>query len=322
VALAGVVAVWIWAAARTVDVASSLAFGLLIMGSAGLVGGIIGLLFGIPKTRSDPGSVGPSPADNAAKLLADPNRRSGYDANTNLEQISDWLTKIIVGVSLTELPTIRAEFHKAATYLGDGFVTTGPQGAAAAAPLAAALILVYGLTGGFLAGYLLTRIFLQGAFERLHQVERQNVKLRRDKESTQAVSQKQAQIYTDLYNFEKQGFRDAIRQIRELFKAPINKKNPALWAYLAAAHGQAYRWEDRRDDKDPEKAKLLYQHRKEAFEAARQAIALQNAWKPALQLLWNPNHETKAAGTAAKEENDLELFYDFPEFKKLLGDGN
>ena len=31
----------------------------------------------------------------------------GIGANTNLEQISDWLTKIIVGVSLTQLASIK-----------------------------------------------------------------------------------------------------------------------------------------------------------------------------------------------------------------------
>jgi hypothetical protein len=59
-----------------------------IAATAFLIGGIVGLLFGIPRTVQ--GSA-PSTED----------RR--YEGNTNLEQISDWLTKIIVGIGLVQI---------------------------------------------------------------------------------------------------------------------------------------------------------------------------------------------------------------------------
>jgi len=66
------------------------AFGtaLAIAGAAGLIGGIIGFLFGIPRTvQGTSGATGDTQ----------------YQGNTNLEQVSDWLTKIIVGVGLVQI---------------------------------------------------------------------------------------------------------------------------------------------------------------------------------------------------------------------------
>src|SRR4051794_2430267 len=53
--------------------------------AAGAIGGVTGFLFGIPKARSDVNSAGT-------------NAGGQFKPNTNLEQISDWLTKTIVGV--------------------------------------------------------------------------------------------------------------------------------------------------------------------------------------------------------------------------------
>jgi hypothetical protein len=60
--------------------------GLLVAGSSGAVGGIVGFLFGIPR----------SPQETSGA-------NTQYQANTNLEQVSDWLTKILVGVGLVQL---------------------------------------------------------------------------------------------------------------------------------------------------------------------------------------------------------------------------
>ena len=59
-----------------------------IAGAAGLTGGIVGFLFGIPHTIQG---------------TATPTDGPQYQGNTNLEQVSDWLTKIIVGVGLVEI---------------------------------------------------------------------------------------------------------------------------------------------------------------------------------------------------------------------------
>ena len=86
--------------------ASTLPSACSLMGGAALVGGVVGLLFGIPKSVSDP-AVAPIPPklDTVAgdSDAPDTRARSSYAVNTNLEQISDWLTKIMVGVGLTQV---------------------------------------------------------------------------------------------------------------------------------------------------------------------------------------------------------------------------
>jgi membrane protein YqaA with SNARE-associated domain len=77
-----------WAAALIV-----LGAGLFLAGAATVTGSLVGFMFGVPRYRR---------ADREAQA-AD----QGTTApNTNLEQISDWLTKIIVGVGLTQIPQI------------------------------------------------------------------------------------------------------------------------------------------------------------------------------------------------------------------------
>ncbi len=56
--------------------------------SAYFAGGLVGFLFGIPRTGQVPASS---------------KRSAPYQANTNLEQVSDWLTKIIVGIGLVQV---------------------------------------------------------------------------------------------------------------------------------------------------------------------------------------------------------------------------
>ena len=77
--------------------------------------------------------------------------------NTNLEEISDWLTKIIVGVTLVELPALLARLGQAAKLIA------GSLGGDSRISFAYAVMMYFSVTG-FLGGYLLTRLYLQTAF--------------------------------------------------------------------------------------------------------------------------------------------------------------
>ena len=77
--------------------------------------------------------------------------------NTNLEQISDWLTKIIVGVTLVESKEVLDHVSNAAHMMA------GSLGGENSVSFAYA-ILVYFSFSGLLGSYLLTRLFLQRAF--------------------------------------------------------------------------------------------------------------------------------------------------------------
>ncbi|MBQ0957910.1 hypothetical protein KAK06_02960 [Ideonella sp. 4Y11] len=88
---------------------------------------------------------------------------SSLSVNTNLEQISDWLTKIIVGVSLVEADTLLIKMQAAAAFMAKSMGNA--EDSAPAESLALAL-LVYFLATGLLGSYLLTRLFLQEALNR------------------------------------------------------------------------------------------------------------------------------------------------------------
>ena len=145
---------------------------LLILGTSGLTGGTLGFLFGIPRTLQGDTKVStqpeqpPSGADPPTKPLTttSSNAISDYGANTNLEQISDWLTKILVGVGLTQLTEIKAGVADVVAFVAPAL---GP--ATYAGPFAASLML-FGLILGFLFGYLWTRLFLIGAFRQADRI--------------------------------------------------------------------------------------------------------------------------------------------------------
>ena len=116
------------------------------------VGVASGFLFGIPRT-----------------VQSDGQGTAGFEqrVNTNLEQISDWLTKILVGLGLSQLGNLPSKLQETAGYIAEGMGNT------AAHRVYACGIMVYFSVVGFIGGYLLTRIFLPRLFyhaqERLQQ---------------------------------------------------------------------------------------------------------------------------------------------------------
>jgi hypothetical protein len=143
------------------DGASVFAVGCLIAIACLLVGVLLGFLFGIPRTlqQGDHLNNSASTADPpSAKDTA--RRRRTYQVNTNLEEISDWLTKIIVGVGLTELRSVPRLLSALVAYFAPGL------GLPPKARVVAAALIIFYLVCGFLAGYLITRLFLAGAFSR------------------------------------------------------------------------------------------------------------------------------------------------------------
>jgi|GEM_PF-2204821 len=142
------------------QVFSVIATGILVAGASFVIGGFLGFLFGIPRTlQSDRPLVSPTHINGASQEASDHSNTSlEYRANTNLEQISDWLTKILVGVGLTQIGHLPAALQTLGSSLAPGL------GNAKDSPSFAVVILLYFLVGGFLPGYLLTRLLLPGAF--------------------------------------------------------------------------------------------------------------------------------------------------------------
>ena len=99
---------------------ASMATGTLVAAAAMLVGCLLGFLFGIPRTLQGEGGTEET-ADGGKGGVR-------YEANTNLEQISDWLTKILVGVGLTQLSSAGEKLSALADFIAPGLaVSSAPR---------------------------------------------------------------------------------------------------------------------------------------------------------------------------------------------------
>jgi len=130
-----------------------------IVAVASLIGGgFVGFLFGVPRTLSQNGQEN------------DPSS-SAIQANTNLEQISDWLTKILVGVSLTQIKAILSAINTLTGILAPGF---GDPNLSEPKPSSISLtlgILTYFTICGFFLGYLWARLYLPSQFVKADSLE-------------------------------------------------------------------------------------------------------------------------------------------------------
>jgi tetratricopeptide (TPR) repeat protein len=130
-------------------------------------GFVVGFLFGVPRVVEDGTARSPALDERARASAA----RHRLAVNTNLTQISDWLTKIIVGVGLVELKQIPDHLARAGDYIGRALQPQATQANAETPSLAmyapvAASVVVFFTALGFLAGYLLTRMYFSPAFGR------------------------------------------------------------------------------------------------------------------------------------------------------------
>ena len=119
------------------------ALSAVLWGMAALGAGfVVGFLFAVPRV---------SELGSAARLKI----------NNNLVEVSDWLTKIIVGLGLIHLSRLPGYLERAGYYVGRGL----RAGVASPVPeqFAAGLLLYFAVLG-FLAGYLVTRLALGPAF--------------------------------------------------------------------------------------------------------------------------------------------------------------
>lgn len=124
---------------------SILALSALVSACAFSGGALLGFLFGIPQYFARQGSS------------ADPAKAS-YQPNTNLTQVSDWLTKIIIGVGLVQFGQLARSIGRLGDSLSSSF-----GGEPMGKPYGIAVVVGYFLIG-FLSSYLYTRLRLQWAF--------------------------------------------------------------------------------------------------------------------------------------------------------------
>lgn len=128
---------------------------LLLAGAAVTFGGLVGFVFGIPRSANADSGTGKGDRDKERE-------GSGYRPNTNLEQISDWLTKILVGAGLTQLTVfpekLQTLFEYAAGQMGDC--------GGCSSSIYAGSVIIFFFVSGFMYAFLWTRLNLAREMKR------------------------------------------------------------------------------------------------------------------------------------------------------------
>jgi hypothetical protein len=113
---------------------SVLTTGVLFAGAFLALGSLAGFLFGIPYANQQQNTG--QQVEGETAVMAEPTRQADernlrlYRPNTNLEQISDWLTKILVGVGLVQLTQVPDAPRSAVTTPALGTWSVDPFGVA------------------------------------------------------------------------------------------------------------------------------------------------------------------------------------------------
>lgn len=116
-----------------------------------LAGGALGFLFGIPKSNQGQAA----PLSQAGK----PQPQAAYTqrVNTSLEEVSDWLTKLLLGIGLVQLQKVPELLRSYSKIMGaDNWAMANSEGFGIG-------VIVYFSILGFLGFYLMTRLYLQRA---------------------------------------------------------------------------------------------------------------------------------------------------------------
>jgi hypothetical protein len=116
-------------------------------GASFLVGAVLGFLFGYPQPVAVQSGVAPK-------------SEAYFALNSNLSQVSDWLTKILIGIGLVQLGVLASNVREAGSFIGD------QMGGVAGGEAIGIATIVYFLLTGLLLGYLWTAFTLGTELEK------------------------------------------------------------------------------------------------------------------------------------------------------------
>lgn len=155
------------------SVISTSGCGLLLGGASFAGGGFLGFIFGIPSLLQNQSLTASKPTT--------------FKYNDNLVQISDWLTKIIVGVGLTQLGNIPGKVIEAGQLLAPSF------GGGEGGRNAALVIIFYFLLFGFLIIYFWTRTDFTNIMKKtdddINKIRQDYEEVKQEKEKVEQVNQ-------------------------------------------------------------------------------------------------------------------------------------
>jgi tetratricopeptide (TPR) repeat protein len=184
-------------------------------------GSLLGLVFGIPR------ALAATTPQTAAET-------TGYAGNTNLEQISDWLTKLLVGAGLTQLGRIPSALADLGDYLGRGL------GNGTSASTFAIVLTVFSSVAGFFFGYLFARLVLPRAFSETDKDSRAIIEIKQEIQSRMPPAPDSATSLQRKDRKAPESEREAAKEIAAKV-VTLEKKTPGaaftLEEYLRVAQG-------------------------------------------------------------------------------------
>jgi hypothetical protein len=143
--------------------------GALVALAATVVGAFLGFLFGLPRfnpvtTVSTP--IGSSPPA-AGEAPATSEVRGGYAPSNNLEQISDWFTKLLLGAGLVQLGHIGSWLGSFVVVTARGFTPSKSGAPVEVGRVVVASVLAFYFGFGFLFGYIDTTLWYSIRLDRV-----------------------------------------------------------------------------------------------------------------------------------------------------------
>ncbi len=245
--------------------------------AAWMCGSLLGFLFGIPRVLASekasaaasspppaPASQPPTPAPAPGSSAAQPAPAPGavppaqsaptpaqplLKTNSNLEEVSDWLTKIIVGAGLIEIHKVADVFAGFQTFL-EPYVSKDDK----VTPIVASIYVVFMLLAGFMWMYLETRIVLSRIFAGLEGMLRNTLEKAQDDLASAQKRKEEAQQDASTFDTALKDLLQASVPTGALAKAATSLKeaakteraDPTLKAYAAQALAAAGQPEEAR----------------------------------------------------------------------------
>jgi hypothetical protein len=129
-----------------------------------LSGALLGFIFGVPTIISNSSGRGQQVSKDSPTPDEIEKNNKIVQANTNLTQISDWLTKVMVGAGLVQLSKIPHFIKEISTEMAKGIEISIKQIDVDFATVFSGGIIILFSTYGFVFGYLIMRIILTEIF--------------------------------------------------------------------------------------------------------------------------------------------------------------
>jgi hypothetical protein len=120
-----------------------------------ILGALAGFTFGVPKIISLNDQMS---ALQVGTLATQTSQRNAIQENTNLTQISDWLTKIIIGAGLVQLRDIPFFIMRVAKRMALGMAENATK--IESVNVFCAAIIIFFTTFGFASGYIIMRLII------------------------------------------------------------------------------------------------------------------------------------------------------------------